>query len=123
MAAVAMGAAYVCWTGSAAVAGVRSPFATAGAANPCPLCLKETDLAIFDSEPSEMVVQQSFAEPASFDARPNPLASLTPPPTSAPASGIPPAALATLGAIALTARRSRRRGLPGWRLPAIPQTE
>ncbi len=150
-AAAAIGAAYVGWPSPAALVGRSAPPATikavtlasrsgAGAAttdplargvlaetNPCPFCLGGTDLAAFGAEPSDILTQQSFgAGPVGFDDSLNGLGGSTDNATAAPTSQIWTAAMATLGALVLTARRRRGRGVPlwraPWRSPAVPQS-
>ncbi len=136
-AAAAIGAAYVGWSGSAAVvakrtqtaivavAGRASGLATdalapdaLGASHGCPFCLEGADLAAFDAEPPDILAQKTFgAGMSGFDDRLDRLADLTPDATAAPASEISTAAMAMLGAIGLMAWGGRRKGRPSWQEP------
>jgi len=138
-AAAAIGAAYVGWSGSAAVVAKRTQTAIVavaaadragrlatdarapdalGASDGCPFCLEGTDLAALDAGPPDILAQPTLsAGLADFDDRLDRRATFTPDAAAAPASEISTAAMATLGFVALTAARRRREGRPAWRAP------
>ncbi len=138
-AAATMGAAYVDWSGSAAVvakrtqtanvavavAGRASGLATGalapdalGASDGCPFCLEGTDLAAFDAEPPDILAQPTPSGGlADFGDSLNGPAALMSDATAAPASKISTAAMATLGAIGLMAWGRRRNRRPAWQAP------
>lgn len=146
-AAVAIGAAYACRSGTAALIAarrspppveavalakgpsvVRAPSALAPnlleAADACPFCFGEMDLSAIEAEPADLLGQPVFAAGlADTGGVEYEFAGLAPQTAAAPASEISTAAMLTLGIVGLTAwrRKGKARWPAAWRLTAAAQ--